>query len=55
MSYPRQRNDARIDAMAELVANGMTVAEAGKALNLTKGQTSNTWNRIKADCGWRAQ
>jgi len=45
------RNDARIDAFAELVANGASISQAGQALNLTKGQTSNTWNRIKRDCG----
>jgi len=44
----------RIDQFAQLVADGMTVAEVGRALGLTKGQTSSTWNTIKRHLGEQA-
>lgn len=44
----------RAARLAELVANGQTVAEAGRNMGLSKGQTSNTWNGIKRDLGEQA-
>lgn len=44
----------RADRLAELVANGQTVAEAGRNMGLSKGQTSNTWNSIKRGLGGQA-
>lgn len=44
----------RSDKLAELVANGATVAEAGRALGLNKGQTAGLWQRIKEKLGVQA-
>lgn len=44
----------RLGRFAHLVAEGHAVNEAGKLLNLTKGQTAHTWRRIKDDLGAQA-
>lgn len=44
----------RTDQLAQLIADGMTVADAGRAMSLTKGQTSNLWNKIKRNLGVQA-
>lgn len=46
--------DRRKNRLAQLVADGMTVAEAGQSLGTTKGQTSRLWQNIKLDLGWQA-
>lgn len=45
---------ARCNRLAQLVADGATVAEAGALMRLTKGQTSNAWNSIKRGLGSQA-
>lgn len=47
----RERNKANV---AELVANGSGVNDAGEQLGLTKGQTARLWAGIKADLGEQA-
>lgn len=44
----------RIDRLAELIANGATVAEVGRAMSLTRGQTAGLWRRIKDGLGAQA-
>lgn len=47
--------DARKQRMALLVADGLTIAQAGEAMGLTKGQTSRVWNNIKTGLGRQAR
>lgn len=48
--------DARKARLAELVAGGMRVHEAGQAcMGLTKGQTARLWADIRADLGAQAK
>jgi hypothetical protein len=44
----------RADRLAELIANGATVAEAGRRLNLTAGETARTWANIRKGLGSQA-
>lgn len=46
--------ELRGNALAELVANGATVTEAGARLGLTRGQTAGAWANIKAGLGAQA-
>lgn len=41
----------REDRFAQLVSDGYAVHEAGKLMNLTKGQVSRIWRNIKRDLG----
>ena len=41
----------REDRFAQLVSDGYAVHEAGKLMNLTKGQVSRTWRNIKTSLG----
>lgn len=48
--------DQRMDRMAQLVADGLSVQEAGCAyLGLTRGQTSRVWMNIKRGLGEQAR
>lgn len=38
-------------SLAELVAEGTCIADAGRILGLTKGQTANAWRNIKNEMG----
>lgn len=40
--------------LAEMVANGTSVSDAGRVMGLTKGQTSRVWNNIKRTMGRQA-
>ena len=40
--------------MAEMIANGSAVQDAGHNMGLTKGQTARVWANIKAQLGWQA-
>ncbi len=44
----------RLDNFADLVADGLDPANAGRVLNLTKGQTSRAWADIKNQLGSQA-
>ncbi|MBB4856992.1 DNA-binding CsgD family transcriptional regulator [Novosphingobium chloroacetimidivorans] len=44
----------RMDALAELVADGASLGAAGEALNLTKGEVANAWRNVKAQLGAQA-
>jgi hypothetical protein len=41
----------REDRFAQLVSDGYAVHEAGKLMNLTKGQVSRTWRNVKTALG----
>jgi hypothetical protein len=41
--------------LAELVANGSGINEAGRRLNLTAGKTARLWANIKAGLGEQAR
>jgi len=43
------------DALAEIVANGASVSEAGRALGISETTAFKHWKRIKADLGWQAR
>lgn len=45
----------REDSLAELVANGQSIAEAGRNMGLTKRQVNGLWRRIKQRLGPQAQ
>lgn len=45
---------ARKDRLADYLAKGLPLHEAGKAMGLTRGQTSRVWMNIKADLGEQA-
>lgn len=44
----------RMNRLAELVANGTSISEAGRAMGITKGQAMGLWERIKAGLGAQA-
>jgi hypothetical protein len=44
----------RMDNLAALVALGIPVAEAGRRLNLTAGETARTWANIRKGLGEQA-
>lgn len=44
----------RMDDLAQLVADGLTVAQAGCALGMTKGEQSRSWANIKKALGAQA-
>lgn len=48
------RQDKRINTFAQMMADGMSPADIGRALELSKGQTANTLRRIKCDLGEQA-
>lgn len=56
MSWKHNSTDTeqRKARLAQLVADGRTVAEAGQCLGVSKGQTSRLWQNIKNDLGWQA-
>lgn len=45
----------REDKLADLVSRHYPVMEAGRAIGLTKGQTSRAWQNIKAALGEQAR
>ena len=53
----RQSEQARLrrDALAELVANGMTIARAGLTLGVSETTAMKMWMRIKQDMGSQAR
>lgn len=42
-------------ALAQLIADGMPIHPAGRALGMTKGQTASTWALIKRRMGKQAR
>lgn len=54
MPAPRKDMPALMDAMAELIAEGMGPRAAGAAIGLTAGQAANVWDRIKKGLGAQA-
>lgn len=44
----------RTNRLAELVANGSSIAQAGRDMGLTKGQAMGLWERIRLGLGWQA-
>lgn len=44
----------RLDDMAQLVSDGLTVTEAGRYLGLSKGQIARAWADIKHGLGAQA-
>ena len=42
---------ARRDELAELVADGLSVAAASKAMGISQQRASQLWQRIKAEMG----
>lgn len=51
---PAKRSN-RMDDLAELVANGLTVDEAGHRMGLSVKQARATFHRIRAALGWQAK
>lgn len=49
---PAPVNDA---ALAELVAEGVPLIDAGQALGLKPSRTQQLWVRIRKSLGWQAQ
>lgn len=47
-------HESRKSRLAQYVADGMAVADAGRALGLSKGATSRAWSNIKVDLGAQA-
>lgn len=47
--------ESRVDRFAELLADGVGVVAAGKAMGLTKGETASTMRHIRADLGEQAR
>lgn len=54
MPAPRKDMPQLMDALAERVANGEPLIEAGAAMGLTRGQTTNVWGHVKAGLGAQA-
>jgi len=54
MAADRPDMSRRKTRLAQLVADGTPLNEAGRAMGLTKGQTSRVWMNIKADLGEQA-
>ena len=44
----------RMDDMAQLVANGVGVIQAGERLGMTKGQAARCWANVRAGLGAQA-
>lgn len=44
----------RRSEIARIVSEGMMLADAGRALGLSKGETSRAWMAIKAELGAQA-
>ena len=42
------------DKLAELIANGMGIVEAGQSLGIARSPTKRHWAKIKADLGPQA-
>ena len=47
-------NQARIDAFAGLLADGLRMCEAQARLGMTKGEAASTMRAIKRELGWQA-
>lgn len=45
----------REDQLAALVADGVSITEAGERMGLTKGQTSRVWQNVKRRMGGQAR
>lgn len=45
----------REDRFAEYISQGLTPSQAGRAINLTKGETARTWANIKRAMGVQAR
>lgn len=50
----RRHGAAQCDKIAELVAEGYSVAAAGRAIGITQQRASKFWLRIRADLGPQA-
>jgi hypothetical protein len=44
----------RMARLADRMAEGSGLHEAGRHLGLTRGQTARLWATIKAELGWQA-
>lgn len=53
MSRPRGHDSRDMDALAELVADGAGIAQAGHQIGLTRLEAENVWRRIKHRLGWQ--
>lgn len=53
---PRKPQQAapRMDALAELVADGMTIWGASRHLGITEARGNQIWARIRSKLGWQA-
>lgn len=50
----RQIQTKRANRLADLVANGSSIAQAGRDMGLTKGQAMGLWERIRIGLGSQA-
>lgn len=50
-----QRTPVHDGALAELVADGMTIGKAAQVLGLTEARGRQIWARIRSKLGWQAQ
>lgn len=52
---PTMHGSAQRDRMAELVSEGASVKEAGKAMGLTESGAFWMWKQLRAGLGWQAR
>lgn len=50
----RERTERQKIRMAELVADGCGIAEAGRMLGVGQARALQIWRKVKDDLGWQA-
>lgn len=56
-SYERRRRETarQMDAIAERVAEGWSVAAAGRDIGVSQQRSSQIWKQVRDGLGWQAQ